>query len=262
MAGPIGAFDEHLASLYDETRALSPEAMAALVALLRKELSARNRCLEIGIGTGRVALPLAGAGVDVVGIDLSMPMLVRLRSKVHGSDPFPIARADAMRLPFADREFDAVLACHVLHLIPDWEAAVVEAMRVVTRAGVLLVELSRDRRDGSWGELRQVFLEAAGAPRIERRGLSDASALDGWMERIGATGRELPPIDETRVQTLERAIARLEAGANSDTSQIPQDIRRQAAEHVRSWAREHLGDVNAPISRQRTIRWKAYDLPW
>ena len=50
---------DRAASFYDATRALTPEAMAAVQALLRSELQGRGRCLEIGVGTGRMALPLA-----------------------------------------------------------------------------------------------------------------------------------------------------------------------------------------------------------
>jgi len=49
-----------------------------LADLLVAELDGRGRCLEIGVGTGRIALPLHERGVDLVGIDLATPMLARL----------------------------------------------------------------------------------------------------------------------------------------------------------------------------------------
>ncbi|MGZ5307480.1 MAG: class I SAM-dependent methyltransferase, partial [Actinomycetota bacterium] len=50
------------------------------------ELAGGGRALEFGIGTGRIALPLAQRGVPVHGIDMSEAMVARLRSKPGGED--------------------------------------------------------------------------------------------------------------------------------------------------------------------------------
>src|SRR5437660_5397368 len=50
------------------------------------ELAGRGRALELGIGTGRIALPLAQRGVPVHGIELSKAMVARLRAKPGGED--------------------------------------------------------------------------------------------------------------------------------------------------------------------------------
>src|SRR5207237_9534694 len=68
------AFDR-AASFYDQTRTLSPEAAKRVTDLLSDELAGVERALEIGVGTGRIALPLVDAGVRLVGVDLSAPML-------------------------------------------------------------------------------------------------------------------------------------------------------------------------------------------
>ena len=47
-------------------------------------LAGAGRALELGIGTGRIALPLAGRGVPVHGIDLSRAMVARLQAKPGG----------------------------------------------------------------------------------------------------------------------------------------------------------------------------------
>jgi 16S rRNA A1518/A1519 N6-dimethyltransferase RsmA/KsgA/DIM1 with predicted DNA glycosylase/AP lyase activity len=50
------------------------------------ELAGSGRALELGIGTGRIALPLAQRGVPVHGIELSKAMVARLRAKPGGAD--------------------------------------------------------------------------------------------------------------------------------------------------------------------------------
>ncbi|MGH2579540.1 MAG: SAM-dependent methyltransferase, partial [Actinomycetota bacterium] len=49
---------DRAAEFYDRTRALLPEAERATVELLRAELAGRGRCLEVGVGTGLISLPL------------------------------------------------------------------------------------------------------------------------------------------------------------------------------------------------------------
>ena len=69
------------AAYYDETRGFSPEGRRKTIDLLARECASRGRVLEIGVGTGQLALPLHADGVSVVGLDLARPMLDRLVEK-------------------------------------------------------------------------------------------------------------------------------------------------------------------------------------
>ena len=82
-----GYFDERVAARYDESSAemFDRAAVAPAVDLL-VELAGSGPALELGIGTGRIALPLAQSGVRVHGIDLSDAMVARLRAKPGGDD--------------------------------------------------------------------------------------------------------------------------------------------------------------------------------
>jgi SAM-dependent methyltransferase len=86
-AAPVDYFDESTAKTNDDTETDefddgSVETSAEFLAGLAGEGSA----LELGIGTGRIALPLAERGVRVHGVDLSKPMLTKLREKPGGAD--------------------------------------------------------------------------------------------------------------------------------------------------------------------------------
>ncbi|HSB39690.1 MAG TPA: class I SAM-dependent methyltransferase [Gaiellaceae bacterium] len=89
-----GYFDEPVAARYDESTAelFAPEAVDPVVDLLA-ELAGGGRALELGIGTGRIALPLARRGVEVHGIDLSRAMVARLREK-PGGEEIPVTIGD------------------------------------------------------------------------------------------------------------------------------------------------------------------------
>jgi SAM-dependent methyltransferase len=80
--GDDGYFDERVAARYDESSAemFAPAVVEPAVDFLA-DLVANGRALELGIGTGRIAVPLARRGVPVHGIDLSTSMVERLREK-------------------------------------------------------------------------------------------------------------------------------------------------------------------------------------
>ena len=82
-----GYFGERVAARYDETSAemFDPGVVGPAVEFLAA-MADGGRALELGIGTGRIALPLAARGVPVHGIELSESMAARLRAKPGGSD--------------------------------------------------------------------------------------------------------------------------------------------------------------------------------
>jgi SAM-dependent methyltransferase len=82
-----GYFDERVAARYDESAETMCDAGAVdPVVDFLVELAGSGRALELGIGTGRIALPLAQRAVRVHGIDLSKAMVARLRAKPGGED--------------------------------------------------------------------------------------------------------------------------------------------------------------------------------
>ena len=87
FAGPVA--DRYDSTLGDRG---DPAVVAATVDFLA-ELAGDGAALELGIGTGRIALPLAGRGVRVHGVDLSPDMVAQLRAKPGGQD-IPVTIGD------------------------------------------------------------------------------------------------------------------------------------------------------------------------
>jgi len=80
-----GYFDERVAARYDESSAeMFDSAVVDPVVDFLVELAGRGRTLELGVGTGRIALPLSKRGVPVHGIEMSNAMAAKLRAKPGG----------------------------------------------------------------------------------------------------------------------------------------------------------------------------------
>jgi phosphatidylethanolamine/phosphatidyl-N-methylethanolamine N-methyltransferase len=137
------------AHLYD--RFFAPVYVRGLRRTIRAlRLPAGARVLELGVGTG-LSLAAYPAGAEVVGIDYSEAMLEEARKRVvrSGLRNVRLERMSACELGFPDDSFDFVLAFHVVTVVPDSEALMREALRVL-RPGGRLVIVNRFRREKGW----------------------------------------------------------------------------------------------------------------
>ena len=257
MSGSV-PFDRAV-EYYDRTRGLSEEASREMAGLLADELRGRGRCLEVGVGTGLVSLPLTDAGVPIVGVDISAPMLAKLVEKAGGRAPFPLALGDATRLPFADDSFDGAVVRHLLHLVPEWRRVISELIRAVCSGGVVL--MARGDIPASWREATDRFISLVGVP-------SFCPGLDAWdprrvdraFEEHGAHPRSLRPIAERVPQSLGSFLDQMAEGLHSWTWEVDEPTRREAAADVRRWALDRFGTLDPPDARDVSIEWRAYDL--
>jgi SAM-dependent methyltransferase len=116
----------------------------------------RGRVLELGCGTGRISLPLVRAGVRLVGIDRSAPMLARAGRRAgagaggrrRGADRLRLVRGDIRALPFGSGEFQMVLAPYgVLQSLlrdRDLSAGLESVARVLAPGGLFGIDLVPD----------------------------------------------------------------------------------------------------------------------
>ena len=112
---------------------------ALLTRLLKPE--AGERILDVGCGTGWFTRRLArDHAVHMTGVDIDAPRLAHAKRMDTQSNYLV---ADALRLPFADGEFDRAISVTALDFMPDWQPAVQEMMRV-TRRRLVLITLNRN----------------------------------------------------------------------------------------------------------------------
>jgi ubiquinone/menaquinone biosynthesis C-methylase UbiE len=110
----------------------------------------RGRVLELGCGTGRISVPLARAGVSLVGIDRSAPMLAQAHRKFRTAriGTSGLIRGDIRALPFAPAQFSMVLAPYgILQSLlsdRDLRATLDSIARVLATGGTLGIDLVPD----------------------------------------------------------------------------------------------------------------------
>lgn len=100
--------------------------------------AAGEKILDVGCGTGVFTLDYLAAGAEVVGLDISLPMLALAERKAAGF-PFTAVQGDMLTLPFADASFDKAVSVTALEFIEDEKKAVGELFRVTKPGGVIVV---------------------------------------------------------------------------------------------------------------------------
>jgi ubiquinone/menaquinone biosynthesis C-methylase UbiE len=94
--------------------------------------------LDAGCGTGVFTFDILSAGSHVIGLDLSLPMLLRAKEKTSKRS-FEIVSGNIVSLPFCDGAFDKVVSITSLEFIEDGRAAIDELFRVTKRGGCVVV---------------------------------------------------------------------------------------------------------------------------
>lgn len=132
---------DRAASYYDATRGYTAGSAERIrdAIIAATAATPATTFLEIGVGTGRIALPFLAAGHRYVGVDLSRPMLQVLGAKLPAGAPLPLVEADITRLPVADGRVDVVIGVHILHLVGNWRAALREVRRALKPQGAQLL---------------------------------------------------------------------------------------------------------------------------
>ena len=139
---PSAAYDDDAAGVYDE-EVVSPDDQDACIDALAS-LAGIGPALELGVGTGRVAIPLAQRGITVHGIDESAPMLERLRRKPGGEQVRPV-QGDFAALSLDERFALVFVVFDTITVLGSQERQVQCFERVATHlepSGVFVVEAS------------------------------------------------------------------------------------------------------------------------
>jgi ubiquinone/menaquinone biosynthesis C-methylase UbiE len=214
---------DRVAGIYDATRwsGVPPEIMERLLNTMKEAFGDCRKILDIGIGTGHFAQYFIDSEFDIVGVDISLSMMAKAREK----GVKVLVRADAHRLPFRDRSFDATIMIHLLHLVHDWKRVVREVGRVTRRIVVSEVGEAEGFRP------RQEYLRLRREMGHPLNRLNDAEhglrrlVYPKLLARIGDYESEVE---------ADVAIAQLEKEGFAISWDLPKEIHRTIIDRLRS----------------------------
>lgn len=261
-------FDRAVA-FYDATRALPPgvDVLVRDALMEHLHLDRSARLIEIGVGTGRVAMPFVEGGYQYWGVDLAEGMLNELRRKLvaRGYDATRFIRGDAMALPFHDATFDVALLIHLLHLVDDYHQALHEVRRVLKPGGRIVAssneyaERARAEHDGAgltgprlvtqqWNDILADFGIDRRKPGPRTRWLAN-DELTAAMTAIGATVERvvLARYQGNPITPRQRAAMHRERIFSSDWN-IPGPIHEEAVKRLERWIDETHPAPDTPAS--------------
>jgi SAM-dependent methyltransferase len=175
--GPA-TYGDRIAAVYDSFYGETLDTESAVETLA--ELASGGPVLELAIGTGRLALPLAARGLEVHGIDASERMVAELRAK-PGGEAIPVTNGNFADVPVEGSYHLVFIAFNTLFALLSQEDQVrcfVNVARHLTDEGVFVVEaffpdlarFDRDQRtQTTWVDSGRVMIDASRHMPIEQR---------------------------------------------------------------------------------------------
>lgn len=227
-----------IAALYEETRVFNQRCFNAAVDFLTGEFppSIFRNVFEPGIGTGRIAIPLAKRGYAITGVDISQDMLAHLQKRLtQATEHLRIShgKADATNLPFQDASFDMAIVVHLFYFIHNWKRAVDELLRVVKRSGPVVLMHTGTGAEIPFLNDRYKELSAEQGFPIEEIGVKSTSEVVDYVRSLGCyTETVRDRWQWTSRLRLDKAMGYLRSRAYSFTTTVPKDIHLKVMEKL------------------------------
>jgi SAM-dependent methyltransferase len=243
--------------IYDRRHGAFPELLAQAVA---DRLPRDAPIIDIGAGTGRVAVALANNGFQVVAVDPALPMLQTMRRK-SGEPLVQAVAADGTRLPFRRNSAGAVVLARLLYLVADWRGLLREAKEVLMQGGILLHEWGNGEDGEAWVQVREkarsLFREA-GVETPFHPGAGSEAEVDSCLRDLGFHRREQIEAGAGPAVTLADFLDRIRSGEFSYVWNVPRDVQDFCLPRLRSWCESRF-DLYQPAPMPAQLRWVVYE---
>ncbi len=246
------SFDS-MVKLYDETRVFDKSCFDSALDFLSDRFPPQlfNNVFEPGIGTGRIAMPLAERGYRVIGIDISEEMLAILQKRlVRSGEALKISlqKADMTDLPFADAAFDMVIVVHLFYFIREWRRAVDEVLRVVKNdCPVVLMHTGMGAEIPFLNNRYKELCAEQGYP-IESVGVKSTSEVIDHLTELGCSVEQIR--DRWRWTSrirLDKALGYIDSRAYSFSTFAPDDVHFAAVKKLESELSARFHSLSAEV---------------
>jgi ubiquinone/menaquinone biosynthesis C-methylase UbiE len=283
---PSLSFDR-VAHTYDATRGYPPGVDEQIAKAIAETVNAipETTFMEVGVGTGRIAFPLASMGHIYTGVDISEKMVMLLATKLledgwqeyeqawgslpdeNGASEHPVWRfkeigkhasmrlvmSDMTALPFRDTSFDVVLAVHVFHLVDGWQQAAREVLRVLCPGGAFLHCWDEFINANAWpvGETWGNIIRELGGD-AKRPGAIARSEVTEWLWEQGLHPQEFPVAQWEVTQTPREALEQVTRRLWSSTWVVSDELFAASVQRLERWAKGYFGaDLDTPFKGVR-----------
>jgi ubiquinone/menaquinone biosynthesis C-methylase UbiE len=242
-----------MVAFYDETRVFDKGCFESALDFLVEKLPPRmfSKVFESGIGTGRIAIPLAERGYRITGVDISEEMLALLKRRLTQSRrslQISFQKADATKLPFTDAAFDMAIAVHLFYFIREWKKAADEILRVVKGDGpVVLMHTGMGREIPLLNERYKALCAEQGCS-IKQMGVKGTGEVVDYFTDLGCHAEwNRDRWQWTSHIRLDEALSYVKSRTYSFTTLAPDDIHSKAIERLESELRHQFGSLTAKI---------------
>lgn len=248
-----------IAPSYNAINAIPAEAASAIGRAVTALAAPNAPILDMGCGAGRIALPAATAGARMFGIDIERAMLNEAHQQaVANSLPLSLINGTITQLPFADASFAVVLSINVLHLVPEWQQVLNEAVRVMQPGGIFVQGRDWLDPESCAGKMRSKLREIVGTlePGLRPTAAASPVVLARALEAFGGT-TEPDTVAASWVSHISPAalLDQMAKRGHNETWMLNDALLAAALEHLHTWATETWTDIEAdqPVERRFTL---------
>jgi ubiquinone/menaquinone biosynthesis C-methylase UbiE len=242
---------DRLVELYDETRVFDQECFDAALDFISGRYPPKifSRVFEPGIGTGRIAIPLAERGYLLTGVDISPVMLGHLKRKLEQNkltSKVLYRQADTTSLPFPDEVFDLAIVVHLFYFIKEWKLAAKEILRVVRAGCPVILMHTGNGMEVPWLNDRYKELCGHKGYSIPTVGVKSTGEVLEYLKGIGCLIESIRGRWQwTAHIRMDRTLGHMRDRSYSQTISVPEDIHVAVIQKLEDEIKENFGSLDA-----------------
>jgi ubiquinone/menaquinone biosynthesis C-methylase UbiE len=257
-----------VAHAYDRNRYHPPEVSGRIATAISDPLERAFKeahVLEVGVGTGRIGMPVVARGFRFTGLDTDVEMMELFRAKVSGvSHKVSFVEGDAQDLPFEPDSFHGLIAVHVWHLVPDLELALNEAVRVLRPGGFLFEGWDAPDPDSPALEIQDAWCEAVKHLGYTIHRGAHRAALETskkFLKRRKLQSVEADIAHWEVTNTPSEIVEALSEGLYSFTRGVPLEVRFQAAREIKGFLASRFPNIETPLKTSWSFQLRTTKIP-